>query len=268
MYQGFIAKKRVVNDGIAPQYYVKGCHEAIISKDVFLKVQEEISRRGSLKKGKRIRAYSSKYALSNMVHCDCCGDVFRRVHWHTGGKKKVVWRCASKLERGSTECDSRTILEEDLKGVIVKGINKLLIGKDEYVEVLKKNIEVILGESNDEIIGEIDGKLKVLQTELLKLVGEKQGYDKLTNEILKLNGLKEKAMIRKKVNCEAREASLGYAGRDGQRKRIDDVIEFMEGCSGSVYAFDEMLVRRLIDRVVVKADGVKVEFKSGVEIEF
>lgn len=32
-------KKRVANNGIAPKYYVEGSHEAIIDKDVFLRVQ-------------------------------------------------------------------------------------------------------------------------------------------------------------------------------------------------------------------------------------
>jgi site-specific DNA recombinase len=158
-------------------------------------------------------------------------------------------------------------MEEDLKGLMVKGINKLLVGKDEYTVVLKKNIETSLGESNDETFEEIEGKLKVLQNELLKLARENRGqggshsessrtgvYDKVTNEILNLNELKEKAMIQK-------------AEGDGQKKRIDAMVEFMEARSGVVYEFDEILVRRLIDRVIVKADGVKLKFKSGFAIE-
>jgi hypothetical protein len=30
----FLTKKRVVNNGIVPQYYVEGSHEAIIPKDI------------------------------------------------------------------------------------------------------------------------------------------------------------------------------------------------------------------------------------------
>lgn len=36
-------KKRVINNGIAPKYYVEDSHDAIIDRDVFLRVQAEIA---------------------------------------------------------------------------------------------------------------------------------------------------------------------------------------------------------------------------------
>ena len=41
----FLTKKRIKNNGTVPQYYVEGNHEAIIPKDIFLLVQEELARR-------------------------------------------------------------------------------------------------------------------------------------------------------------------------------------------------------------------------------
>lgn len=41
----FLTKKRVKNNGIVPQYYVEGSHEAIIPKHLFMQVQEELVRR-------------------------------------------------------------------------------------------------------------------------------------------------------------------------------------------------------------------------------
>lgn len=38
----FMTKKKVVNNGIVPQYYVEDDHEAIIPKELFFRVQEEI----------------------------------------------------------------------------------------------------------------------------------------------------------------------------------------------------------------------------------
>ena len=38
----FIEKTRIKNDGTVPQYYVKDNHEAIIPRDIFTQVQEEI----------------------------------------------------------------------------------------------------------------------------------------------------------------------------------------------------------------------------------
>ena len=47
----FLTKTRVKNEGIVPQYYVQGNHEPIISKEMFLLVQEEIARRQQDKTG-------------------------------------------------------------------------------------------------------------------------------------------------------------------------------------------------------------------------
>lgn len=44
----FITKKKVENKGFVPQYYVENDHEAIIPKEIFFKVQEEMLRRSSL----------------------------------------------------------------------------------------------------------------------------------------------------------------------------------------------------------------------------
>lgn len=45
----FLNKTRVKNNGIVPQYYVEGNHEAIIPKDISLRVQEELARRRVVK---------------------------------------------------------------------------------------------------------------------------------------------------------------------------------------------------------------------------
>ena len=74
----FLNKKRVVNKGIVPQYYVENSHEAIIPRDLFLQVQEEMVRRARLETGTgKRRVYSGKYALSHLVYCAHCGDIFR-----------------------------------------------------------------------------------------------------------------------------------------------------------------------------------------------
>lgn len=111
----FLSKKRVVNNGIVPQYYVENSHEAIIPRDLYMEVQEEIARRGNLRTGNGSkRVYSSKYALSSIVFCGKFGDIYRRVHWNNRGKKSVVWRCVSRLEEKGSSCTSQTIPEEEL----------------------------------------------------------------------------------------------------------------------------------------------------------
>ena len=122
----FLTKKRVINKGIAPQYYVEGSHEPIIPKELYTMVQEEMARRANLRgvNGKR-HIYSGKYALSNLVYCSHCGDVYQRTHWNIHGRKKIVWRCVSRLRSNEkeVECKSRTIDETDMEGLVESSSN-------------------------------------------------------------------------------------------------------------------------------------------------
>lgn len=78
----FLNKTRVKNNGLVPQYYVEGDHEAIIPKDIYLQVQEELVRRRVVKtsaNGKK-RSYSCNHCFSQIVICGECGEMFRRLH--------------------------------------------------------------------------------------------------------------------------------------------------------------------------------------------
>lgn len=41
----FLNKTKVKNTGIVPQYYIEGNHEAIIPREIYMRVQEELVRR-------------------------------------------------------------------------------------------------------------------------------------------------------------------------------------------------------------------------------
>ena len=124
----FLTKKRVKNNGIVPQYYVTDNHEAIIPRDLFMRVQEEMQRRANLHSGKdrKKRVYSSKYALSSIVYCSKCGDIYRRIAWNNRGKRSNVWRCVTRVESGPDACDADTIQETELQEAVIKATNSVL----------------------------------------------------------------------------------------------------------------------------------------------
>lgn len=122
----FLTKKRVINKGIVPQYYIKGNHEAIIPEDLFLNVQKEKVRRVSISCGENTvrKGYSAKYALSNVLVCGECGYPYRRVVRSKRGKSKVVWRCRNRLMNGSRYCAASPMLDEDaLHKMVADAIN-------------------------------------------------------------------------------------------------------------------------------------------------
>lgn len=121
----FLNKTRVKNNGIVPQYYVEDDHEAIIPKEIYMMVQEELARRKVVKtsaNGKK-RSYSCNHCFSQIVIYGECNEMFRRLHWNNRGVKSIVWRCISRLESTGLECHARTINELVLQDAVVKAIN-------------------------------------------------------------------------------------------------------------------------------------------------
>lgn len=112
----FLNQTRVKNTGIVPLYYVEGNHEAIIPREIYIRVQEELVRWRLVKtsaNGKK-RSYSCNHCFSQIIICDDCGEMFRRSHWNKRGCKSIAWRYISKLEPTGLECHARTINELDL----------------------------------------------------------------------------------------------------------------------------------------------------------
>ena len=252
----FLNKTRVKNTGIVPQYYVEGNHEAIIPKDIYMRVQEELVRRRVVKTSKngKKRSYSCNHCFSQIVICGDCGEMFRRIHWNNRGCKSIVWRCISRLEPTGLKCHARTVNELDLQEAVVVAINKLLSNKSNYQEQLQANIATVIRESTTGSTESIDRKLNELQKELLKKANNKEAYDEIAEQIFALREQKE-------------QSTIDTYSRDEQLKRITDLQDFIKHQSTDLTEFDESLVKRWLKQITVYEDHFTVELKSGLKID-
>ena len=252
----FLNKTRVKNNGIVPQYYVEGNHEAIIPKDIFLRVQEELVRRRVVKtsdNGKK-RSYSCNRCFAQIVICGECGEMFRRIHWNNRGCKSIVWRCLSRLESTGEECHARTVNETVLENVVVQAINTLLGDKSTYQVQLQQNIAKVIRSAQQNTADGIDERLQELQKELLKKANNKEAYDEIADEIFKLREQREKCTI-------------DTAARDAQIVHINKLQDFIKQQPAHLEAFDEALVKRWLERITVWDDHFTVKLKSGLKMD-
>ena len=114
--------KKGKNIGQRGRYYVRNSHLAIISAEVFDKVQEEMARRARLvhKEDGKVESstskYNGKYLWGNLLVCGDFGASYRR----RTERGKVVWRCATRIEQGKEVCsNSPTLDEEWVKNIIL-----------------------------------------------------------------------------------------------------------------------------------------------------
>jgi len=272
----FLTKKKVKNEGYAPQYYIEDNHEAIIAKELFHQVQVEKARRASLNKAavtrktnkakKEKSKYSSKYVLTDLMVCAECGHAYRRQTWSKYGKKSAVWRCEDRLKNGtSSKCNnSPTLKEEQLHDAIMNAINDVVENSGDFIETFRENVIRVIGNySTEGITTEYDDQIDVLQKQMLKLIEDnaKQGavsedFDEAYRHISEqINELK-KAKIKL---VQAQKQAENY------KQRVEALDKAMTTVNPKVREFDQELVKRLIQSIRVhKGMKVEIQFHSGI----
>lgn len=269
-----ISKTVKKNQGDRPMVYVEGNHPAIVSKAMFYQVREEMARRSSKRKvmqktGKTEQGkYSAKYALSELLVCGECGTPYKRCTWARNGKKRIVWRCVSRLEFGTKYChDSPSMDEDKLYQAILEGINEFVqAGQGLGDELLDLASIVQQGGSADGIDpltlrNRLDA-LTVQQAELLDKVLEDMENEELNAQL--------------KAIMEEKQAILGQLGaiqqdeeqRAGQEARLRELAEWLKQQKSEFAEYDDSITRRYVERItVVDAETIRIKFRyTDVEI--
>ena len=256
----FLTKKKKVNEGEIPQYYVEGNHEAIISPDIFEQVQRELEHRKA--DGGR---HSSVHLFSGKIRCGQCGEWYGSKTWHSTSKyRRVVWQCNHKYD-GDEKCTTPHLTDDDIKGLFVSAVNQLIGQKDTIITALTVSLDtafdltVLKAEQT-----ELESEMTVVSDLMQKCIYEnahtaldqdeyQKRYDGLT---VRLNAAK------------TRYESLDETIRNKQSRRAT-IETFLRTLAKAdlIDKFDTVLWCGLVDFVTVfSKDDVRFTFKNGQEI--
>ena len=268
----FLTKKKVMNKGIVPQYYVEDDHEPIIPKELFHRVQEEKARRASIyradtkKKNIEIKGkYSSKYVLSDIMVCAECGQPYRRQVWSKYGAKRAVWRCDNRLKHGSKRCKhSPTLKEEILHEAIMTAVNSVVEDQGEFVQAFRENVIRIIGSySAAAEPTEYDSQIEELQKKMMKLIEDSakaESADEVFDKEYRIIADEIKELKKKKTKV-VRERQLA----ESYDQRMQDMESYMRKTNYLKKEFDDDLVRRLLRAVrVINESKIEIQFQSGI----
>ena len=263
----YLTKTRKENQGELQKYYVENAHEAIIPREVFYKVQEELHQRANIyKKSSKKETeskgkHSGKYALSKITICKECGCGYRRQIWSKYGEKKAVWRCENRLRNGTRYCkDSPTIEESVLHRAVLHAINQVLENKDEFVQTLRKNVVTALthGTEDSEYAKE-KKKLQKAMAELIQQQAQKNGDKTAFEERCQAITAQIEALEMEQIKA----ACIGEKSR-----KMEDIKGFLDKIDCVLTEYDDKLVRQLIQNIkVVNTRKIEVVFKSGITVE-
>ena len=265
-----ISKRVKKNNGELPMYYVENSHPAIIERRIFDRVQEEIARRAGKKKVKQtgtkteLGRYSGKYALTELLYCGECGTPYRRCTWSRNGKKKIVWRCVSRLDYGKKYCKNSPSVEESrLHNAIAAAITKKANSEEINIGGIMDHIESF-GSRRDS-----DGIIQ-RQRQIAEI-------EKVIDDLARLNSdeaqsgeldykFSELYAELYSVKDEIEEMQSDAATLDGDM--LNEMREVVTGLKNHPVEYDDKVVRQLIDCIkVMSADMIKICFKDGTVTE-
>lgn len=136
----------------------------------------------------------------------------------------------------------------------VQAINQLVKGSSTTLDVLMKNIEIALADDNFGELEKINALLCEKQKQLVKLAHAKKDYSSLADEIDLLRDKKQELLVAKAEN-------------EGFKKRIKELEEFLKEDDQEITEYDESMVRKYVDKIVVYKDKFTVCFKAGVDLD-
>lgn len=269
-----ISRKVIRNTGQLPMYLLQNHHDGIVERKTFDAVQTEMARRSAGKSPSKKKAptglasYASKYALSERLVCGECGTLYRRCTWSKGGKKRVVWRCVSRLDYGTKYChDSPTLDEEPLQRTILAAINSVMSKKDTLIRQITSAMELeiapVPGESMS--LADIEHRLGELNDQTRKLVAEAAQSENSAAYTSQLRAIMNEAaeLKEKRAFIQERRQNDALAAQ-----RIEAATLALGQATAYISQWDETIIRQLVDTVKVhSAEKITVFLRGGIQVE-
>ena len=271
--QDCISKKVIKNTGQLTQTLVMDHHEGIVDRETYDAVQAEFARRNAGKSPSKknaptgLTSYASKYALSERLVCGECGTLYRRCTWNIRGKKKIVWRCVSRLDYGKKYCHNSPTLDEDtLQRSILAAINPLMSNKNKLIQDITESIGLeqarIPGESIS--LGDIQRRLAELDEQTKKLVSKAAAEGDMASYTPKLKSILDEINALKEKQNYIEEQRRSNAQTMWQ---IRNTVEALEQAPTEI-TWNESIIRQLVDTIkVVSKDKLEIHLRGGIIIE-
>lgn len=259
----FLTKKKKINEGEIPQYYVENSHPAIITPEVFDLVQYESNKRKDAKGYK-----TGGGCFSGKIVCGKCGSFYGSKVWHSTSKyRRVIWQCNSKF-KNNEKCSTPHLYEDKLKQAFVEAFNSVLKNKDEILQGYESIIQALTDTSKlDKESAKLQNEMEIV-TEMLRKCVEENAHTTLNQAEYeeRYKTLAEKYESTKKGLEGIDEKRLE---RSAKQENIMTFIKELEQIEGLVKEFDEELWLGTVEKVIVNTEEkITFIFKDGIELEW
>lgn len=256
---------------------IEDCHEAIISKEDWDRVQELIDRRPPIMQGNTCPYYNIFHGL---VYCATCGksmqvryEKYGRTDKNRSTKQKrepidkAYYICQTYNRLGKGTCTSHKIEARALHDIVLKDIQELaaeaMKDADAFYNRLAKRMEKQYRTDYTELKKEY-ARLQSRNTEIDSIIGslyaDKSKGILSEKRFVKLMGDLETEQADNEARMQ--ELSKLLSSNEAQESDIRQFIDEICRC-GVIHDIDEAILNRLISRIMIgeskKIDGKKVQ---------
>lgn len=222
------------------QFIINNTHEAIIPRETFEAVQNQLKLR------KRYITAPKLHLFTNVLYCVDCGKGM----WYRSNRKGYI--CGSYARHGKKACTAHTIKEKFLKETILYDIKTLVkqIDKEQYIKKMERKSKSSKSNSQKKL-QRIDNQIDVLKKRkrnYIDLLADGVITNEEYREIIEANNEELTELIKQKND------HLTLMEGDNVIETIDklkkELLHFLN--------FDELtedILHRLINRIEVKEDG-------------
>lgn len=256
---------------------IEDCHEAIVSKEQWDKVQALIDRRPPIMTGNSCPFYNLFHGL---VYCSTCGksmqiryekagrtDVDRTTKKKREPIDKAYYICQTYNRLGKSACTSHKIEARDLYNLVLDDIRELaqtaLQDADAFYNRLSNRLEERYNADEDALKSELDvlakrsGEIDAL---FLNLYQDKSKGILTEQRFMKMTEALEQEQAAGKARTQEIMENLRAAS--GKNENVRRFISEIRECA-TVTELDEAILNRLIDRITIgevqTVDGEKIQ---------
>ncbi len=257
----FLTKKRKINNGEVPQYYVENSHPAIVTPEVYNLVQAEIEKRKPV--GRRQSAVS---CFSSKIICGECGGFYGSKVWHSTSKyRRTIWQCNNKF-KGENACGTPHLYETAIQAAFVEAFNQIAGDMESIVEAYTMIIDSLTDSKDlDKEIDALHDECGVVRELIRKCVEDNtftaNNQDECVARYETLCARYEERRHRHDETVSEKQSRIA------RRETLTRFLGALRSRDGMLAEFDKELWCVLVESMTVVSESrARIVFKDGREI--
>lgn len=195
--------------------------------------------------------FSGKYPFTDLLVCDNCGNHYRRCIWMSGGKKRIVWRCITRIDHGGEVCKPIAVEDKLIHKTVYGAISKYIQNNNGAIKIIELELSKQLSWNDCSVelhniernIKELDKQME--ETTIMETMTP-DGWERIREQIIELS---------QKIVALRHERSILEEKISTAKTKNEELRRFLSELSSYNTDFSEITdnkLKRIIHKIRIK----------------